>query len=150
MRQQCAASLVVWYDAVTTEGFLIWQNALNGFNRPFFEATDAIFLNYAWQVPLSEPRQAQRSWQGCNPSASPGRPATSCRYVMQACTPAAAAAAAGERRRDVFCGIDVFGRGTYAGGQLNSDVAAATARDGGGAPLRQRVRISMLPEVVGL
>lgn len=50
MRQQCAASLVVWYDAVTTEGYLIWQNALNRFNCPFFEATDAIFLNYAWKV----------------------------------------------------------------------------------------------------
>ena len=34
---------------------------------------------------------------------------------------------AGDRTRDVYMGIDVFGRGTYAGGQLNSYVAAAAA-----------------------
>ena len=38
-----------------------------------------------------------------------------------------AAQEAGERRREVYMGIDVFGRGTYAGGQLNSYVAAAAA-----------------------
>jgi len=46
---------------------------------------------------------------------------------MQAETPAMAARAAGERKRDVYMGIDVFGRGTYGGGQLNSYVAAAAA-----------------------
>ena len=46
---------------------------------------------------------------------------------MQAETPAVAARAAGERKREVYMGIDVFGRGTYAGGQLNSYVAAAAA-----------------------
>lgn len=59
--------------------------------------------------------------------------------LAQAGTPAAAAAAAGGRRRDVFCGIDVFGRGTYAGGQLSCDVAAAAARDGGGLSLSASV-----------
>jgi len=46
---------------------------------------------------------------------------------VQAETPAVAARAAGERKRDVYMGIDVFGRGTYGGGQLNSYVAAAAA-----------------------
>ncbi len=46
---------------------------------------------------------------------------------MQAETPAVAAMAAGQRKREVYMGIDVFGRGTYGGGQLNSYVAAAAA-----------------------
>ena len=46
---------------------------------------------------------------------------------LQAETPGAAAAEAGERRTDVYMGIDVFGRGTYGGGQLSTHVAAAAA-----------------------
>ena len=46
---------------------------------------------------------------------------------LQAETPEAAAAEAGERRTDVYMGIDVFGRGTYGGGGLNTHVAAAAA-----------------------
>lgn len=46
---------------------------------------------------------------------------------MQAETPAEVAKEAGARARDVYLGVDVFGRGTYAGGQLNSYVAAAAA-----------------------
>jgi endo-beta-N-acetylglucosaminidase D len=41
-------SLLIWYDAVTIEGQLVWQNALNAKNQPFFDVCDAIFLNYAW------------------------------------------------------------------------------------------------------
>jgi endo-beta-N-acetylglucosaminidase D len=40
---------VVWYDAVTTEGRLSFQNALNSNNKTFFDAADAIFLNYFWK-----------------------------------------------------------------------------------------------------
>ncbi|EIE20293.1 glycoside hydrolase, partial [Coccomyxa subellipsoidea C-169] len=97
MRQQCPRSQVIWYDAVTTEGKLIWQNTLNDLNRPFLDATDAIFINYSWK----------------------------------AGTPLEAAAAAGERKQDVYMGIDVFGRGTFGGGQLNCNVAAAAARQQG-------------------
>jgi mannosyl-glycoprotein endo-beta-N-acetylglucosaminidase len=41
-------SLLIWYDAVTIDGQLVWQNALNAKNQPFFDVCDAIFLNYAW------------------------------------------------------------------------------------------------------
>ncbi len=51
--------------------------------------------------------------------------------VLQAGTPLEAAAAAGERKQDVYMGIDVFGRGTFGGGQLNCNVAAAAARQQG-------------------
>ena len=37
------------YDAVTTEGILQWQDTLNHLNMPFFEAADAIFINYTWK-----------------------------------------------------------------------------------------------------
>lgn len=43
-------SLVIWYDAVTSEGVLKWQNTLNELNADFFAATDAIFINYTWKA----------------------------------------------------------------------------------------------------
>lgn len=43
------SSMVVWYDALTTEGTLQHQNGLNSLNDPFFQAADAIFLNYFWR-----------------------------------------------------------------------------------------------------
>lgn len=52
--------LVVWYDAVTTEGRLSFQNALNDKNKCFFDAADAIFLNYFWR-PSSLDLSAQHS-----------------------------------------------------------------------------------------
>ena len=41
-------SKVLWYDSVTVDGKLEWQNALNDLNSPFFELCDGIFLNYTW------------------------------------------------------------------------------------------------------
>jgi hypothetical protein len=43
------SGMVLWYDAVTTEGELKWQNALNELNEPFFDACDGIWLNYGWK-----------------------------------------------------------------------------------------------------
>ncbi|KAL3691426.1 hypothetical protein R1sor_005077 [Riccia sorocarpa] len=42
-------STVIWYDSVTIDGHLFWQNRLNELNRPFFDISDAIFTNYHWQ-----------------------------------------------------------------------------------------------------
>ncbi|CAG2100397.1 unnamed protein product [Medioppia subpectinata] len=42
-------SLVIWYDSVISPGGeLKWQNELNCNNWCFFDACDAIFLNYTW------------------------------------------------------------------------------------------------------
>ncbi|CAN0505755.1 unnamed protein product, partial [Ectocarpus sp. 12 AP-2014] len=41
---------VLWYDSVTVEGELEWQDCLNGKNRVFFDACDGIFSNYAWEA----------------------------------------------------------------------------------------------------
>ena len=56
MRGVCSRSQVIWYDAVTTKGHLKWQNTLNALNMPFFEASDALFVNYAWKVSIAGTR----------------------------------------------------------------------------------------------
>jgi len=86
-------STVIWYDSVTIEGRLEWQNAVTPLNRPFFDACDGIWINYTWLES----------------------------------TPRLTALEAGQRRRDVYMGVDVFGRGTYGGGGKNCDVALTAA-----------------------
>ena len=41
-------NLVIWYDSVTINGELKWQNCLNDLNSAFFDVCDGIFLNYTW------------------------------------------------------------------------------------------------------
>lgn len=48
MKEVSPESVVLWYDSVTKEGKLKWQNELNDENRLFFDACDGIFLNYTW------------------------------------------------------------------------------------------------------
>eukprot|EP00884_Botryococcus_braunii_P001998 jgi/Botrbrau1/1179/Bobra.0162s0062.1 len=40
--------IVVWYDALTSEGKLEWQDTLNHLNWDFFDAAGSIFVNYTW------------------------------------------------------------------------------------------------------
>ena len=40
---------VIWYDSVIQSGQLKWQNELNSQNECFFNACDAIFVNYTWK-----------------------------------------------------------------------------------------------------
>lgn len=75
---------VIWYDSVTDEGHLSWQNELNGLNRIFFEACDGIFLNYNWS-----PSHLKRTDD----------------LIMRHYP---------HLRKNVFAGIDVFGRGQVA------------------------------------
>jgi mannosyl-glycoprotein endo-beta-N-acetylglucosaminidase len=42
-------SQVIWYDSVTCDGLLSWQNELNENNESFFDVCDGIFLNYCWK-----------------------------------------------------------------------------------------------------
>jgi hypothetical protein len=44
----CTARLVIWYDAITIDGELAYQNALTPRNKPFFDACDGLFTNYFW------------------------------------------------------------------------------------------------------
>jgi len=48
MHAAIPGSQVIWYDSVTINGDLTWQNELNELNSVFFDQCDAIFLNYTW------------------------------------------------------------------------------------------------------
>ncbi|KAL5734444.1 hypothetical protein ACOSP7_032305 [Xanthoceras sorbifolium] len=89
MHSALPGSLIIWYDSVTINGMLSWQNQLNEKNKPFFDICDGIFVNYLWTD----------------------------KYVKLS------AAVAGDRKYDVYMGIDVFGRGTFGGGQWKTNVA---------------------------
>ncbi|MCL7046274.1 hypothetical protein MKW94_021153, partial [Papaver nudicaule] len=77
MHSSMPGSLVIWYDSVTIDGDLLWQDQLNEKNKPFFD------LYY----------------------------------------PKLSAKVAGERKYDVYMGIDVFGRNTFGGGQWTTYIA---------------------------
>nr|XP_043631367.1 cytosolic endo-beta-N-acetylglucosaminidase 1 [Erigeron canadensis] len=89
MHSSMPGSIVIWYDSITIEGQLIWQDQLNDKNKPFFDICDGIFMNYSWKEDY----------------------------------PRSSAAVAGNRKFDVYMGIDVFGRGTYGDGQWTTNVA---------------------------
>ncbi|GAA5869882.1 hypothetical protein JCM3774_000520 [Rhodotorula dairenensis] len=86
LKRAVPSAQVLWYDAVTSEGKLRWQNCLNELNFPFFQACDGIFCNYWWR------QEHLESTRAFIEKAAPGR------------------------QNDVYFGIDIFGRGTYAGG----------------------------------
>ncbi|MED6211632.1 hypothetical protein PIB30_075627 [Stylosanthes scabra] len=94
MHSSVPGSLVLWYDSVTVDGDLNWQDQLNDYNKPFFDICDGIFVNYTWKEDY----------------------------------PSLSAAVAGDRRFDVYMGIDVFGRNTYGGGQWNVNAALDVLR----------------------
>ncbi|XP_008804109.2 cytosolic endo-beta-N-acetylglucosaminidase 1 [Phoenix dactylifera] len=89
MHSSVPGSLVIWYDAVTVDGKLDWQDQLNEKNKPFFDVCDGILVNYSWKEKYPE----------------------------------VSATVAGNRRFDVYMGIDIFGRNTYGGGQWNTNIA---------------------------
>ncbi|KAH0904914.1 LOW QUALITY PROTEIN: hypothetical protein HID58_044417 [Brassica napus] len=88
-------ALVIWYDSVTVSGDLKWQDHLNEKNKPFFDLCDGIFMNYTWKVP----------------------------FWFSESYPNLSAEVAGDRKYDVYMGIDVFGRGSFGGGQWTVDTS---------------------------
>eukprot|EP00850_Spirogloea_muscicola_P006515 SM000031S11524 [mRNA] locus=s31:184181:186043:- [translate_table: standard] len=50
MHQCREGSLVIWYDSVTEDGRLQWQDGLTDKNSCFFAAADGIFTNYCWKA----------------------------------------------------------------------------------------------------
>jgi len=96
-----AAGTTVWYDAVTSDGRLGWQNGLSAANGRFFDgAPGGLLTNYHWGA--------------CMPVAA-----------------AVAAAAVGRPPADVYMGVDVHGRGSYGGGGFATPVALAAAAAAG-------------------
>ncbi|XP_059046620.1 uncharacterized protein LOC131842119 [Achroia grisella] len=49
LHQELPEPVLIWYDSVTTDGQLIWQNGLNHKNKDFFDACDGLFTNYSWE-----------------------------------------------------------------------------------------------------
>ncbi|KAI8435483.1 LOW QUALITY PROTEIN: hypothetical protein MSG28_003780 [Choristoneura fumiferana] len=96
-RRELGPGALLWYDSVTADGALHWQNTLTEHNRVFFEASDGLFTNYAWSA------------------ADVARGA------------AAAAAGPAARRRDLLVGLDVWGRNFIGGGQFNTQHAVKIA-----------------------
>ncbi len=139
MHARIPDSVVIWYDAVTAEGKLEWQDELNGLNGPFFDVCDGIFLNYTWKTTTTTVRQTVvagaeltlrarvskcvgvvQQVLGCGRGQKKDSLANSLEYLERK--------GSLDRRRDVFVGVDVFGRGCVGGGGFNSDEAMKLIR----------------------
>lgn len=91
--------MVIWYDSVTNTGSLNWQNKLCEQNSDFFEVSDGIFTNYQWKT----------------------NDLNATDEIIKAKYP--------NRRRDVYFGIDVFGRGQLAKFNTHQTLARTVERD---------------------
>ena len=88
---------VIWYDAVTSDGELKWQDELNEKNADFFFNCDGIFLNYNWKAEnLKKSLDTLRSRNAIG------------------------------RSTDIYVGIDVFGRGCFGGFDCNKSLELIT------------------------
>ncbi|KAI8092805.1 endo-b-N-acetylglucosaminidase [Halteromyces radiatus] len=58
LHQAIPDSILLWYDSLTIDGELDWQDQLNDKNLPFFKVTDGIFLNYGWKE--NYPKEASK------------------------------------------------------------------------------------------
>ena len=165
---QKSGSVVLWYDAVTTEGRLVWQNELNDSNAPYFLNADGAFLNYTWT-----PQHLHRSRAVATARTTDAARVAADIHIHRPSPDAAAAAGGGggggnageaemdeaqrrarvaaemKRRRgmgplDVFAGIDVFGRNTFGGGKMTCYKAVDAIRGEPRSRARQRVSVSVL------
>ncbi|KAI9273900.1 endo-b-N-acetylglucosaminidase [Helicostylum pulchrum] len=54
MHAEIPGSQVIWYDSMTNDGDVDWQNNLTCKNELFFRNSDGIFLNYWWKKEYPE------------------------------------------------------------------------------------------------
>ncbi|EKM58962.1 glycoside hydrolase family 85 protein [Phanerochaete carnosa HHB-10118-sp] len=87
---------VVWYDSVIINGQLRWQDRLNAFNLPFFLPSTSFFTNYTWP---------------------PQYPSLMAQYFLTLDIQQADSKA--KQLRDIFVGVDVWGRNQHGGGGLS-------------------------------
>jgi len=151
MKKAVPGGMVIWYDSVTMDGELKWQNELNENNKPFFDVCDGIFLNYTWKVgpddtPTSGDKDIENSDTGTGGCESAD---DNCDKVDKTGSDISAGTAVnpvkginnlsnsidclsdGSRRRDIFVGVDVFGRGCLGGGGFNCHQALSLIRQYG-------------------
>ncbi|KAH8824582.1 glycosyl hydrolase family 85-domain-containing protein [Flagelloscypha sp. PMI_526] len=82
---------VIWYDSVIVNGQLRWQDRLNSINLPFFLPSTGFFGNYTW--PSTYPAMTAQYFLSLAPSHLGSK-----------------------TLRDLYIGIDVWGRGSHGGG----------------------------------
>lgn len=99
MKRKIPEGLVIWYDSVTHSGSLVWQNKLCYQNCNFFEVSDGIFTNYNWT----------------------NTDLLLTDQIIRDKYP--------DRRKDVFFGVDVFGRGQVAKHDTHQTVARIKEND---------------------
>ncbi|CAK9292918.1 unnamed protein product [Gordionus sp. m RMFG-2023] len=131
-------SKIIWYDSVTTRGKLVWQNELNEKNMPFFLASDGIFLNYTWtectlEKTLSQYRKYNGSLINKNRNlltiTNESNKISAINFVKNTESDHALSNMNNiHLLKDIFVGIDVFGRGMIGGGGFNTHIAVDLAR----------------------
>ncbi|OCH93261.1 hypothetical protein OBBRIDRAFT_749870 [Obba rivulosa] len=83
---------VIWYDSVVINGLLRWQDRLNSYNLPFFLPSSGFFTNYTW--PPHYPSLTAQYFVGLDPN-----------LIVRP-----------KSLKDIFVGVDVWGRGSHGGG----------------------------------
>ncbi|TFK24206.1 hypothetical protein FA15DRAFT_669759 [Coprinopsis marcescibilis] len=96
---------VIWYDSVIIDGNLSWQDRLNAYNLPFFLASDGIFTNYWWRTRF--PRWQQDWFASLDPNLT-GQTAEPHQHVVK------------KTLKDIYVGVDVWGRGSHGEGGFGS------------------------------
>ncbi|KAF9558384.1 glycoside hydrolase family 85 protein [Agrocybe pediades] len=91
----------IWYDSVVINGELQWQDRLNSVNLPFFLPSTGFFTNYTW--PNFKPDQTAKYFESL-PAELVGN------------TPQSHVHAVTKTVRDLYIGVDVWGRGSHGGG----------------------------------
>ncbi|KAF8875995.1 glycoside hydrolase family 85 protein [Infundibulicybe gibba] len=91
----------IWYDSVVYTGQLAWQDRLNGYNLPFFLSSTGLFTNYTWG--RDYPALSAQYFLGLDPS-------------LTGNTPESSPAVSSKTLRDIYTGVDVWGRGSHGGG----------------------------------
>ncbi|KAL7035968.1 hypothetical protein ACKWTF_008644 [Chironomus riparius] len=98
--QEIKNGLILWYDSVSAvDGILHGQSELNSHNSEFFELCDGIITDYKWKQDHVERTSMLINEKYPN------------------------------RRKDVFFGIDIFGRGQIAGFRTNETLSISAAQN---------------------
>ncbi|TFK67271.1 hypothetical protein BDN72DRAFT_914846 [Pluteus cervinus] len=93
----------IWYDSVTTDGYVYYQNRLNALNLPFFLSSTGLFTNYWWYPTADTDPKNSMDYFTSLAATLTGNAATSKPEVAK------------KDFNDIFIGIDVWGRGSYGG-----------------------------------
>ena len=112
---------VIWYDAITIDGHVSYQNGITNKNVTFASLTDGLFTNYWWRPGHLQVSSSTLALQSSSPPPSAskgddGGDVSSPHHPGHYPAPALL-------DRKALVGIDVFGRGTYGGGGFDSGEA---------------------------